>query len=105
SAVDARARGIKDRDLVKIHNDRGAVICAADVSPMMSPGTVKGYQSSGKFELVTVGNEQVEIGGCLNMLTPDRTQTATTHSMAPNSTLVQIEKFENTEALKDVEAA
>ena len=30
---DARERGIRHHDLVKVCNDRGAVICAADVSP------------------------------------------------------------------------
>ena len=30
SPADAQARGIAHRDLVKVFNDRGAVICAAD---------------------------------------------------------------------------
>ena len=34
--ADAAARGIGHRDLVKIFNDRGAVICAADVSPLVT---------------------------------------------------------------------
>ena len=33
--ADAAARGIGHRDLVKIFNDRGAVICAADISPLV----------------------------------------------------------------------
>ncbi|MEM9376564.1 MAG: molybdopterin-dependent oxidoreductase [Pseudomonadota bacterium] len=105
SEEDARARDITDRDLIKVYNDRGSVICAADVSSMLSPGSVKGYQSSAKFQLVTIGNEQVEIGGCLNILTPDQTQTVGTHSMAPNSTLVQIEKYAHAEELSNVTAA
>ncbi|MEM8917490.1 MAG: molybdopterin-dependent oxidoreductase [Pseudomonadota bacterium] len=105
SAKDAEDRGIQDRDLVKVFNDRGSVICAADVSPMVGKGSVKGYQSSAKFTLVTIGNETVEIGGCLNMLTPERSQTSKTHSMSPNSTLVEIEKFTNLEALRNAQAA
>ncbi|MEM9288039.1 MAG: molybdopterin-dependent oxidoreductase [Pseudomonadota bacterium] len=105
SAHDARARGIKDRDLIKVFNDRGTVICAADVSPMVGSGTVKGYQSSAKFDLVDLGNEMIEVGGCLNMLTSDRSQTSGTHSMAPNSTLVQVEKFEQQEVLRNARAA
>lgn len=105
SEEDARERGIENGDLIKIFNDRGSVICAADVSSILTAGTVKGYQSSAKFELVNIGNEQVEIGGCLNILTPARTQTKGTHSMAPNSTLVQIEKFQDVEALRRVTAA
>lgn len=105
SEKDAQDRGVNDRDLVKVYNERGAVICAADVSPMIGAGSAKGYQSSAKFNLVQVGNEMIEVGGCLNMLTPDRSQTSNTHSMSPNSTLVQIEKFENKEALNNARAA
>ncbi len=105
SPKDAEDRGIQDRDLVKVFNDRGSVICAADVSPMLGEGSVKGYQSSAKFTLVTIGNETIEIGGCLNMLTPERSQTGNTHSMSPNSTLVEIEKFTNLEALRNAQAA
>ena len=42
----------------------------------------------------------VEIGGCLNMLTPDRPQTRGTSSMSPNSCLVQVEKWGNAEVFK-----
>ncbi|MEM9085059.1 MAG: molybdopterin-dependent oxidoreductase [Pseudomonadota bacterium] len=105
SPEDAAKRGIGDRDLVKVFNDRGSVICAADVSAIIGAGSVKGYQSSAKFNLVTVGNETVEIGGCLNMLTPDRPQVGKTHSMSPNSTLVEVERFEHREALLNAKAA
>ena len=49
--ADAAARGIGHRDLVKIFNDRGAVICAADVSPLVTPGVVKSYEASAEFKL------------------------------------------------------
>ncbi|MBV8350636.1 MAG: hypothetical protein JOZ49_24925, partial [Mycolicibacterium sp.] len=42
----------------------------------------------------------VEIGGCLNMLTPDRPQTRGTSSMSPNSCLVQVEKWQGADAFK-----
>ena len=105
SPADAKARGISHRDLVKIFNDRGAVICAADISPMVMSGVVKSYEASAEFQLVEFGNETVEIGGCLNILTPDRPQTRGTHSMAPNSCLVQVEKWLGAEAFKAGRAA
>ena len=37
---DAEARGIRENDLVKAFNDRGAVICAAQVTERVRPGTV-----------------------------------------------------------------
>ena len=98
SPADALARGIGQRDLVKVFNDRGAVICAADVSALVMPGVVKSFEASAEFKLVEVAGERVEIGGCLNILTPDRPQTRGTSSMSPNSCLVQIEKWQGAEA-------
>jgi trimethylamine-N-oxide reductase (cytochrome c) len=90
STQDAAARGIAHRSLVKVYNDRGAVICAADVSDMLMPGVVKSFEASARYEVVEVAGERVEIGGCLNGLTPSRPQIAGTSSMSPNSCLVQV---------------
>ena len=49
--------------------------------------------------------EDVEVGGSLNILTPDRPQALGTHSMSPNSTLVQVEKYAHADALKKLRAA
>lgn len=94
SKLDADARGIKQHDLVKVHNDRGAVICAADIAATMGPGVVKGFQASAKFQLLNIDGETVDIGGCLNMLVSKRPQVKGTHSISPNSTLVQVEKYQ-----------
>ncbi|MEM7280218.1 MAG: molybdopterin-dependent oxidoreductase [Pseudomonadota bacterium] len=102
---DAESRGIRHHDLIKVYNDRGNVICAADVSGMMAAGVVKGYEASARYQTVEVDGEQLEVGGCLNSLTPGRSQTAGTHSMSPNSCLVQIEKFHNRDALSRMRVA
>ncbi len=90
---DAAARGIVHHDLVKVFNDRGAVVCAADVSALVVNGVVKSSQSSAEFQPVQVNGETVEIGGSLNVLTSSRMAMPNTHSMAPNSCMVQIEKW------------
>lgn len=100
SPADAAERGIKHRDLVKVFNDRAAVICAADVSALVAEGVVKSYESSAEFQLVEVNGETVEVGGCMNMLTPDRPQSLGTSSMSPNSCLVQVEKWKNAAAFR-----
>jgi trimethylamine-N-oxide reductase (cytochrome c) len=105
SRQDAAARGIAHHDLVKVFNDRGAVICAADVSPLVVPGVVKSYESSAEFRMVEVNGEQVEIGGCMNMLTPDRPQSRGTSAMSPNSCLVQVEKWQGAAAFEPARAA
>jgi trimethylamine-N-oxide reductase (cytochrome c) len=105
SADDAKARGISHHDLVKVFNDRGAVICAADVSTLVMPGIVKSFEASAEFQLVEVAGETVEIGGCMNLLTPDRPQTHDTSSMSPNSCLVQIEKWQGVQAFAGARAS
>jgi anaerobic selenocysteine-containing dehydrogenase len=91
--ADANARGIRHHGLVKVFNHRGAVICAADVSALVAPGVVKSFESSAVYQTRKVNGEHVEIGGCLNTLTPSRSQSSDTESMAPNSCLVQIENW------------
>jgi len=96
SVQDAQARGITDRSLVKVFNDRGKVICAADVSAMIAPGVVKSFEASAEYKMVVVAGEAVEIGGCLNTLTPSRSQIKGTSSMSPNSCLVEVERWPHT---------
>jgi trimethylamine-N-oxide reductase (cytochrome c) len=93
NTADAEARGIRHRELVKVFNERATVICAADVSPMLAHGVVKSYEASAEYEPIEVDGEIVDIGGCMNTLTPSRTQMKGTSSMSPNSCLVQVEKW------------
>ena len=90
SAADAAARGIKKHDLVKVYNDRGAVICAALPTERLPRGVCHGYESSAIYEPMGEPGKSVERGGCLNQLTPERTQTKTTHSLAGSHALVEI---------------
>ena len=102
---DAAARGIAKGDLVKVYNGRGAVICAADISPMVVSGVVKSFEASAEFKLIEMNGEQFEIGGCLNILTNSRPQVRGTSSMAPNSCLVEVEKWQGAETFKLRQAA
>lgn len=90
--ADAAARGIGQHDLVKVFNERGGVICAAEVSPLVAAGVVKSYESSAMFDPVVGRDGLVDRGGCMNLLTPARTQVPNTDAIAPNSCLVEIEK-------------
>ncbi|HUZ74699.1 MAG TPA: molybdopterin-dependent oxidoreductase [Stellaceae bacterium] len=90
NAGDAARRGIKKYDLVKVHNDRGAVICAALPTERLPPGVCHGYESSAIYDPMGEPGRSVERGGCLNQLTPERTQTKSTHSLAGSHALVEI---------------
>lgn len=90
---DANDRGIRKNDLVKVYNDRGTVLVAADVCPAVAQGTVKSYQSSAVYDIVETSDGAMDRGGCVNMLTSERGLEKGTRGIAPNSCLVQIEKF------------
>ncbi len=92
--ADARERGIKQNDLVRLHNDRYAVICAADVSPLVRPGVIKTFESCAVIDLIRTTKGMADRGGCVNLLTNDRTMERGTSGIAPNSCLIEVEKWD-----------
>jgi anaerobic selenocysteine-containing dehydrogenase len=91
---DAAERGIKKHDLVKVYNDRGAVICAALPTQRLARGVCHGYESSAIYEPMGEPGKSVDRGGVLNLLTPHETQTKTTHSLAGANALVEVEPWD-----------
>ena len=94
NAKDAVERGIGKHDLVKVHNHRGAVICAALPTQRLPRGVCHGYESSAIFDPMGEPGKSVDRGGCLNLLTPSRTQTKSTHSIAGSNALVEVEAWD-----------
>jgi trimethylamine-N-oxide reductase (cytochrome c) len=92
--ADGQARGLKKGDLVKVFNDRGAVICAAWPTERLPAGVVHGYESCAIYDPMGEPGRSIDRGGCLNLLTPEKTQTKTTHSLAGANSLVQVEKWD-----------
>lgn len=90
---DAEKRSIREKDLIKLFNDRGAVICAARVTHRVRPGTVHSYESSAKYDPVGEPGYSPDRGGCVNLLTSGRPMIKKSHSIAANSCLVQVEKW------------
>src|SRR5438046_10470932 len=90
NAEDAAERGIKKHDLVKVFNDRGAVICAALPTQRLPRGVCHGYESSAVYDPMGEPGKSVDRGGCLNLLTPHRSQTKSTNALAGANPLVQI---------------
>ncbi|MBI5922051.1 MAG: molybdopterin-dependent oxidoreductase [Betaproteobacteria bacterium] len=90
---DAVKRGIKHHDLIRIYNDRGAVILVADVSPLMMQGVVKSFIAAAVFDPVPDPMGWADRGGCVNLLTPQRRQVQNTEGMGSNSCLVEIEPW------------
>ena len=94
---DAEARGIKENDLVKVFNGRGEVICAAQVTERVRPGTVHSWEGSAVYDPLGEPGMSPDRGGCMNLLTPSRPIIKKSHSLAVNSCLVQIEKWQGLE--------
>ena len=90
---DAAARGIRHRDLVLLHNDRGSVICAALLTERLAAGVVSASESSANYEPIAEPGESPDRGGCINTLTPKRHMTTKTSGSAPNSCLIQVKKW------------
>jgi molybdopterin guanine dinucleotide-containing S/N-oxide reductase-like protein len=94
NSADAEARGLTQHCLVKVFNERAAVICAVDISPLVARGAIKTFESSAEFDFIEdADGKVVDRGGCINLLTPSRTQATGTSAIAPNSCLVQVERW------------
>lgn len=93
--TDAAARGIKNDDIIKLYNDRGAVLCIAVVTERVLPGIVHSYGSSASYDPLEPGKvNSIDRGGCVNLLTPSRMMSRHVPGMAPNSCLIEIIKWE-----------
>ena len=91
--VDATARGVKNKDLIRLYNDRGSVICAAQVTERLMPGVVQTYESAAIYDPIGEPGKSPDRGGCINQLTNQRSQSAKTSSMAPNACLIDFERY------------
>jgi trimethylamine-N-oxide reductase (cytochrome c) len=90
---DAAERGLKHDDLVKVFNDRGAVICAVHVTERLPKGTVHSACSSAIYDPVGEPGNSVDRAGTINLLTSSRPVIKKSHSNASNTCLVQVEKW------------
>lgn len=92
---DAWARGIADGDIVNLYNDRGQVLGVAKLTERCRPGVLHSYCSSGKYDPLEPGKAGTpDRGGCINLLSPIRILSKNAPGMAPNSCLVEIEKWQ-----------
>jgi len=91
---DAETRGIKDGDLVKVYNDRGAVIMAAQITERVGPGTCHCYESCAEYDAIGKPGESPDRGGCINILSTEKFIGKHTHGMATEHFRVEVEKWE-----------
>jgi anaerobic dimethyl sulfoxide reductase subunit A len=84
--TDAAARGISDRDTVRVFNDRGSTLMPVKVTPRIAPGVVSIKEGA----WFTPNGQGIDTRGCANVLADDRAAPcgATTY----NTNLVEVER-------------
>ena len=96
---DAEKRGIKDKDLISLYNDRGKVVCAARITERIRPGVVHACESSAVYDPIGEPGKSADRGGCVNQLTSHQSQSKKSSSMAPNACLIEVALWDGDESL------
>lgn len=93
--ADAKARGLKQDDIIEVYNDRANVLCALDITERVPQGTVHSYESCADYIPLGEpgGDGVVEKNGCMNNLTSKRYLIKNAHGMSANSCLVEVRKW------------
>jgi molybdopterin guanine dinucleotide-containing S/N-oxide reductase-like protein len=93
--ADAGTRGIQTGDIVKVFNDRGTVLCIAEVTERIRRGAVRSQASSSAYDPLEPGVPgSIDKGGCINLLTSNRMMSKNASGFAPGSCLVEIAKWD-----------
>ncbi len=92
---DAKARNVKTGDIVELFNDRGSVLCIAEVTWRVAKGVIHSYGCTGRYDPLEPGKPgSTAKGGCVNMLTASRMVSKYAPGCTPNSTLCELRKWE-----------
>ena len=87
--ADAAARGLDDRAVVRVHNDRGAVLAGLIVTADVRPGVVA-MATGAWWDPQLVAGEAICVHGNPNVLTPDRGTSALGQGCSAQSCLVEV---------------
>ncbi|MDH3978039.1 MAG: molybdopterin-dependent oxidoreductase [Gammaproteobacteria bacterium] len=103
SREDAQARDIKDDDLIRLWNDRGSVVCAAQVTDRLRPGVISVPTASAEYRPAGEPGKSTDLGGCVNVLNSSKPITTKSHGIRPNGTLIEVEKWTGIDTWKPLE--
>ena len=87
--IDARDRGIKNGDTVRVFNQYGQTLIPAKVTPRIMPGVTA--MGEGMWLNADMFGDKVDHGGSINILTTHRTSPLAKANPS-HSNLVQVEK-------------
>jgi len=89
---DARRRGIKDGDVVRIHNDRGACLAGVVLSEALSPGVAK-LSCGAWYDPAGAEDGAMCAHGNANVLTYDRGSSKLSQGPSTGTNMVEIERW------------
>ena len=91
--VDAGKLGLSTGDVVKVYNERGAVLGGVIVTERIMPGAV--YQDHGaRCDTIVLGEGGLDRGGANNLIAPTATTSKNAHGEVTSGFLVNIEKVD-----------
>ena len=89
---DARRRGIKDGDVVRIHNDRGACLAGVLLSEALSSGVAK-LSCGAWYDPTGAEDGAICAHGNANVLTHDRGSSKLSQGPSTGTNMVEIERW------------
>ena len=92
---DAAARGIRDGDVVRVFNDRGACLAGAVVGEGLRPGVVQLSTGAWYDPLHPAGDHPLCVQGNPNVLTRDVGTSRLAQGCTGQLTLVEVERFQD----------
>jgi len=93
--ADAAARGIRHHDVVRVFNDRGAILAAAVLTDAVRPGVVQIATGAWYDPLECGAPGSLDKHGNPNVLTADRPSSRLGQGCAAQSALVQVERWDD----------
>ena len=92
--ADAAARNIKDGDIVRLYNDRGACLAAAVLSDAIRPGVAQLSTGAWFDPLDPARDDSLDKHGNPNVLTQDRGTSRLAQAPSAQSCLAEMERFD-----------
>ena len=89
--ADAANRSVKNGDIVRVFNERGAVLCGAYVTERIMPGAV-GIDHGAKYDPIVPG--ELDRGGATDTICPRKTTSRNAVGMAMSGYLVALERVD-----------
>jgi len=95
--ADAQARGLKDGDLIRVFNDRGACLAGLILSNDIRPGIIQLPTGAWYNPLEPGQIGSLELHGNPNVLTQDKGTSQLAQGCAAHSALVEVERYEGSD--------